>query len=175
MNLDKIRDLSKTPRTLTKEHEKICSRPFFFLRKAVREWEQEMTHGPVVLGAVVQAHECLYDKEEAQFAKGVMMWTVDSARSQDKAWLQSVAERLVACREKAETLDERHVANLLNDEESSIEGVVPKSLTDGVEVRWVSQYIDPDDLPGGCVPQDKLFAAIIMGGDLRMIPPALYN
>lgn len=174
MNPEKIQQLSRVPRTVTKEFEKISAKPFFFLPWAVRSWEQEMTNSPLVFAVVVQANECLFDARESEFAPAVLAWTTSPTHAQDIQWLGALADRIHGCTSNATNMDEAKLGALLMAEDSSISLDVPTSLTGGVRVRMCSLWIDPTTLPGKAIPEHRCLPVLVSDDSPTVIPPSFY-
>lgn len=176
MNTQKMAALEATPRTITDNLKKIRSKPFFFLFKAAKQWEKDLTSNPVLNAAVVQANTCLYDANESSWAPAVMLYTTDQIKSKDKAWLQSIVEKVLTLKtsgtgnKKVDMIGAYLVA-----EESSFDVQIPVEFTDGVPVRIFDTYIDPENLPGRAIPESGILPAMEVCNELCIIPPALYN
>lgn len=171
----KWESLIATPRPLTDELTKIQSRPFGFLRKAVKKWENEMANAPLVFAAVVQANSVLFDPKESTWAPAVLLYTTDPARSRDGEWLRQVADRCAALRERR-TGDRREdgLGFLLNEEESNFDIEVPPTLTGGVTVKIFTTFVDPDNLPGRAIPPHRILAGLAREKELVLLPKDYY-
>lgn len=167
--------LVATPRPLTDELTKIKGKPFGFLRKAVKKWEQEMTQSPLVFAAVVQANSALFDPKESTWAPAVLLYTTDPAHIRDGEWLRQVADRCAALRERR-TGDRREdgLGFLLNEEESNFNIEVPPTLTGGVTAKILTTFIDPNTLPGRAIPQHRILAGLAAEKELILLPKTYY-
>lgn len=167
--------LAATPRPLTDELQKIRSKPFGFLRKAVKKWEHEITNSPLVFAAVVQANSALFDAKTSTWAPAVFLYTTDPTLARDGAWLRQVADRAFALKEHR-TGDRREDAlgALLADENSTIDLEVPPTLTGGVTARIRSTFVDPSTLPGGAIPEDRLLVGLAFQDEVVLLPGTYY-
>lgn len=176
MDSQKLAALAATPRTITDELKKIHSKPFFFLFKAVKQWEHDLINNPILTAAVVQANKCLYNAEEASWAPAVLVYTTDVEKGKDAAWMQSMVEKILAL--KTSGTDNKAVNMIgaqLVAEESTFDLQIPTEFTDGVPMRIFTTYIDPADLPGGAIPEDGLLPVMEVCNSVDIIPPSLYN
>lgn len=175
MQSGKWESLVATPRPLTKEIEQVHTKPFFFLRGAVRRWEQEAAHAPVVFASVVQANEVLWDPERATFAPAVLLYSRDPRRSRDPQWLAEVTERVRSLKE-TRTGDPAvdRFGDLLNDEDSNFFEDLPASLTGGSHARMHVTFVDPDDLPGRALPADGLLLGLGLEESVKLLPASYY-
>ncbi len=168
MNIEKICSLAVTPRSITPELSKVCGKPFFFLRKGVRQWEDHMQHGTVALAAVVQANSCLYDAEESQWAPAVLVYSPDPRTALDGGWINDLAKRVRYAPD---------MAALLANEDSDIDGPVSPALTGGILAIYSTQYISPARLPGRCIPEHGLLPVLATRdhSSCDLIPPDMYS
>jgi hypothetical protein len=174
MNVEKLSSLAATPRPITPELMKVCGKPFFFLRKACRAWEDYMQHGAVVYAAVVQANGCLYSPEESRWAPAVVVFSTDPLTALDGGWITGMADRIQSSTPRNSA--EAEVKAQLADEESTLEGPVPESLTGGVSAFFSTLYVNPNLLPGRCIPEHGLLPILVGqdGNRTNLVPPDLY-
>lgn len=176
MQSGKWESLVATPRPVTKEIEEVYGKPFFFLRGAVRKWEQEVVHAPVVFASVVQANNVLWDAERSTFAPAVLLYSRDPQRSRDAQWLRELTERVHALKE-TRTGDPAvdRFGDLLNDEDSNFFEDLPASLTGGAHARMHVTFVDPGDLPGRAIPADGLLLGLGLEESVRLLPASYYS
>lgn len=168
-------NLVATPRPVTKDIEEIWTKPFFFLRGAVRKWEQGVVHAPVVFASVVQANQVLFDPRQSQYAPAVLLYSRDPERCRDAAWLRALTERVQALKETrtGDPAVDRFGA-LLNDEDSNFFEDVPPALTGGAHARIHVTFIDPDTLPGRAIPSDGLLLGLGLPDEVKLLPASYY-
>lgn len=165
-----------TPRPDTKQIEEVYTKPFFFLRGAVRKWEQEAVNAPVVFASVVQANEVLFDPQRSQYAPAVLLYSRDPQRCRDGAWLRALTERVQALKETptGDRAVDRFGA-LLHDEDSNFSEDLPAALTGGAHARMHVTFVDPDTLPGRAVPADGLLLGLGLTDEVRLLPSSYYS
>jgi hypothetical protein len=176
MRMDLIEKLAHTPRPVDDTLLKVRGRPFFFLRKANREWEAEMTTSPLVFAYVVQANEVLFEPGAGETAPAVLLYTRDARYSRDRAWLAQLAERIFALKTSG-TNDPaaNKLGAYLAAETSDFDMVVPTSLTDGVEARVFTTYVSGYKLPNMCIGPDRVIPGLALPDDFAIIPGELYT
>lgn len=174
MNLDSIRRLGQTPRTITKELESITPKPWFFLPWAVKAWERTMIHGQIVLVGVVQGNEDLFEPREAMWGEAVLAWTTDPQKSQDPSWMEQLLERIQGCRTQATNQEEALIGAHLMAEESSFDLPLPRSLTGGAPGRVCTRFLDPACLPGKVMPANRLLVGLMDGDGPALVPPTMW-
>lgn len=176
MQSGKWESLVATPRPVTKEIEEVYTKPFFFLRGAVRRWEREVTHAPVVFASVVQANKVLWDAQHATFAPAVLLYSRDPGRCRDAQWLREVTERVRSLKE-TRTGDPAvdRFGDLLNDEDSNFFEDLPASLTGGAHARMHVTFVNPDDLPGRAIPEDGLLLGLGLEESVKLLPASYYS
>jgi hypothetical protein len=125
----RVEHLARTPRTIDEQLTKIQAKPVFFLRGAIRQWEHDLMHAPLVFAYVVQANHVLYEPE-GEWAPAVLLHTTDPRYARDARWLGSLAQRLPALKESG-TSDPKanELGALLCAEESDFDLPVPVSVT----------------------------------------------
>ena len=164
-----------TPRPVTKEIEEVWTKPFFFLRGAVRTWEREVTQAPIS-ASVVQANEVLYDPERSQWAPAVLLYSLDPRRCRDAGWLQELTERVRSLKElPTGTREVDRLGALLLAEESSFSLDLPAALTGGAHARMTVSYLSPSDLPGRAIPADGLLLGLGLEKEVRLLPASYYS
>ncbi|ADG73879.1 hypothetical protein Cfla_0973 [Cellulomonas flavigena DSM 20109] len=175
MQSGKWESLVATPRPVTKEIEEVWTKPFFFLRGAVRKWEQGVVHAPLVFASVVQANRVLWDAEHSTFAPAVLLYSRDPARSRDAQWLRELTERVRALKE-TRTGDPAvdRFADLLADEDSNFFEDLPASLTGGAHARMHVTFVNPADLPGRAIPEDGLLLGLGLEESVKLLPASYY-
>ena len=137
-----------------------------------------MKRAPLVLAAVVQANNALFSAETAEMAPAALVYSTDPQRATDAAWLSDLAQRLRAIRETP-ALDRTggKLAARLQAEGEDLFEDLPASVTGGAHARWVVKFLSPSELPGGCLPPDRLLPALATRKrtTLSLIPPAMYT
>ncbi len=181
---EKLEKYFTTPHVVDEAFYKIYEKPPTFSNKEV--WAEKAATYPVVYGAVLQAHECLFDPDDP-FAeddgslKGlVLVATKDPARSHDAAWLQNIAKQLSFACDSADVPEILHeILRELRDEQSMFCKLVPTAMTDGVEVYCFTDSLYPDDLPGKRIPIHRILPVLVTEpevdiGGLRLIKAENY-
>lgn len=176
MNFDKLEALARTPRVINDDLLKIHGKPLFFLKKAIRSWEQGLTNGPVVYGFVVQGNSVLFEPGGA-LAPAVMLYTEDPRYCRDPAWLGQLAERLLALKTSGvEDQEVNMLGALLAAEESEFDKRIPLWFTGGVEARLYTTHLATYKLPNECVGPHRLVPLLLMGKDEPIeIPGEFYS
>lgn len=166
LNFKRIHELAKTPRDVNEpELEEAFPigllTPFFGGKDKVNE---ERRTAPVVLAAVVQANECLWDPEEASWSPAVLVFTTDPTQALNPAYISGIAERLAALRDHPSgDPGAKKVSELLNDEHSDFTEPVPESAVGAKNVFWCVEAINPSVLPNGCLPEDGILPCFVTG------------
>lgn len=169
--------LRQVPRKLTPDVERICDeisgKPAFFVfwGGGPKGWVKDMEHARLSFVYVVQANECLFDAEESEYAPAVMLSTTDE-RAADESWMQQVSSELAP---RLRGADFPQAAALLADENSNIDLELPSASTGGIPFRLWTTYVDPDKLPGRCVPETRILPALLHGKQWSLLPPKLYS
>jgi len=173
--LQSIDWLRQVPRTLTPDIEKIVdeisTKPAFFVfwgggRKG---WVKDMENARLSFVYVVQANECLFDAEEAQWAPAVFLSTTNP-QAADPEWMESTGS---AMGERLANNEFPQAAAHLAAEESSFDLELP-GLEGGPFRLWTT-YVNPDLLPGGRIPDSRVLPALHHGKEWSLIPPKLYG
>lgn len=166
MDMKKIEELAKTPRTNLDEIAKIYSKPLFsILRKqAVADWEKSASVAPLIFLTVVQANEVLYEKGEETFSGAVLAYSPDSKKCRDSKWLLELASKVAAVRDmKNVSAELKSIQDYLNDTENMFGGTLklPDSLTGGVEAYIDAVSIDRvDNVEGEVLKDDSVLVGL---------------
>jgi len=182
INWQKLSWLASAPRAWDDRHapiyEKINAKPlwFVFWGGGVAGWRKEMCEGFLVRMGVIQANEALFDPEEAEFAPAVVCWFTDPADNASDAPMVALLNEIQAARESpAPRPDCQPFFALLDNEKSSFSSVqIPASLTGGKQAFASVSYLEPDELPGGCIPSNRILPAFKGKATPELIPPELY-
>jgi hypothetical protein len=175
MNPAKLQRLvAQTPRD---QIDAIGYKPFALFRKDRRLWQDAMTHGVLVLAAVVQANMALFRSGNRRMARAVILYTTDPVLRMDGEWLLAVNERVHAVKQDPHPQDPelKEIQNLLLDERSRFHMTLPPSLTWGVATTMEVEVLVPAELPNGSIPEDRLIPLIIGNdGHFWTLKPSAY-
>jgi hypothetical protein len=152
-------------------------KPFAVFRGDRRSWEDAMRHGTLVLCAVVQANQVLYDPANQDSAPAVVLYTTDPARAIDGQWLQNLATQVRSVKQDPypHSAELKEIQNLLLDEQSHFKVTLPYQLTGGVPVTMMVVVEIPSRLPGGCIPVHNLIPGMVgHDGQLWHLKPKAY-
>ena len=136
-----------------------------------------MRNGTLVLCAVVQANQVLYDPDNEDSAPAVVLYTTDPALAMDGQWLHNLAAQVRSLRQDPypQTAELKEIQNLLLDELSHFKIILPYQLTGGVPVTMMVVVEIPSRLPGGCIPVHNLIPAMVgRDGQLWHLKPNAY-
>ncbi|MBN1606584.1 MAG: hypothetical protein JW940_08110 [Polyangiaceae bacterium] len=167
INWQKLSWLASAPRTWDESHaplyEKIKAKPFWFVfwGGGIAGWRREMCEGFLVRLGVIQANEALFDSEEAEFAPAVVCWFTDPADNASDAAMLALLDEIQAARSSSTPRpDCQPFFDLLDKESSSFSNIqIPVSLTGGKQAFASVIYLEPDELPGGCIPANRILPA----------------
>lgn len=163
----KIPWLKDAPRKLTPEIEAVCQKIkgkplwFVFWGGGKKAWKDTMENMILSYVYVAQANQTLFNKEEAQWAPAVLLATAD-ARSNDPKWVKQKAESVL--KDSPAELE-----RLISDEESHFDIQVP-----GTDFKAMTTYIDPERLPNGFIPKERVLPAVKCGEQWILLPNELY-
>lgn len=171
MNLDRLEQLARTPRALDERMDKIRARPMFFMRTAMKIWEQEMRSAPLVFAYVVQADKPLFEPGDGGTGRAVFLHSTDPGYTRNAAWLAELATRVAALRTERtcdrESLD---LGMMLIDDQKDFSLQVPLHLTLQIMAYLSSQALDVSLLPNRCIPANRLVPALALPKVLLPIP-----
>lgn len=182
INWQKLSWLASAPRAWNDAHaatyDKIKSKPFWFVfwGGGAAGWRKEMSEGFLVRLGVIQANEILFDPKTAEYAPAVVCWFSNLAdNASDDAMLALLNEIQAARNSPTSRPDCQPFLDLLENEESSLSSVpIPVSLTGGKQAFASVKYIDPDELPGGCIPRHRILPGFKGKESPELIPRELY-
>jgi len=185
INWEKLSWLSKAPREFNEadaaKYNEIYSKPFWFVfwGGGKKGWMKDMAEGYLLRTGVIQANEILFDKEEAEVAPAVICWFKDPSLNTSNDAIETLLRRISTEQDK-ENYDPNCGAfmNLLDDEESSFTNVqIPLSLTDGKEAYVSTTHLNPENLPNGCIPENRILPGFYMHREkyAEIISPKLYS
>lgn len=177
MNLEKLESLAHTPRVIDQRLLTIHRKPFFFLKKAIREWRDGLTNGPLVFAFVVQADLVLYEHGLGATAPAVLLYTEDPRFSRDITWLTELGERVadlrVTCSEDPPL---RKIGCLLRSPHSEFDLEIPRSFSEGVNCRLYTSHLSAYKLPGSCIAEQRIVPLLVLARDHTAVVPAeLYS
>jgi hypothetical protein len=183
INWEKLSWLASSPRPWSDEHaaayQKINDKPYWwvFWGGGVAGWRKEMSEGYLVRLGVIQANEILFDKTTAEFAPAVVCWFTDKNLNGSDEAMAALLREVASARESSTPRpDCQPFLDLLDAEDSSFMRVaVPTSLTGGKEAFASVKYLEPDELPGGCIPQNRILPGFKGKETPELIPPGLYT
>lgn len=170
----RLHQLVATPR---QNIDALGDKPFGIFRGDRRSWEDAMRDGTLVLCAVVQANQVLYDPDNKDSAPAVVLYTKDPARAIDGQWLHDLAARVRMLKQDPypQTAELKEIQNLLLDELSHFTVTLPYQLTGGVPVIMRVTVEIPSRLPGGCIPVHNLLPGMVgPDGQLWHLKPKAY-
>jgi hypothetical protein len=177
MNYEKLESLARTPRAIDARLLKIHRKPFFFLKRAIREWRDGLTNGPLVYAFVVQADLLLYEQGLGATAPAVLLYTEDPRYCRDVAWLTDLGERVtdlrIACSEEPAL---RALGCLLNSPHSEFDLEIPRAFSGGVTCRLYTAHLSAYKLPGACIAEPRIVPLLVLAKDHTAVVPAeLYD
>ena len=170
----RLHQLVPTPR---QDIDALGDKPFGIFRGDRRSWEDAMRHGTLVLCAVVQANQVLYDPSNKDSAPAVVLYTTDPARALDAQWLQNLATQVLLLKQDPypPSAELKEIQNLLLDELSHFKVTLPYRLTGEVPVTMMVAVEIPSRLPGGCIPAHNLIPGMVgRDGQLWHLKPKAY-
>ncbi|HZM78324.1 MAG TPA: hypothetical protein VFC19_21580 [Candidatus Limnocylindrales bacterium] len=170
----RLHQLVPTPR---QNIDALGDKPFGIFRGDRRSWEDAMRNGTLVLCAVVQANQVLYDPDNQDSAPAVVLYTTDPARAIDGQWLQNLAMQVRSIKQDSypRSAELKEIQNLLLDELSHFKITLPNELTGGVPVTMMVAVQIPGRLPGGCIPVHSLIPGMVgRDGQLWHLKPQAY-
>lgn len=152
------------------------------LRAAVRDsarrkGREALAEAPLVVGAVVQANHGLYDPKTASYGPGIVVFARDPRCALDLRWIRGIADQLLTLKH-ASTGNPRldALGSKLRDEQSFFDRErLPPELVGNVETYWSVMFLNPEELPGRCVPEDRLLPLILRGEEISVVPPTAWS
>jgi hypothetical protein len=176
MNPERLEKLARIPRVLDESADKIRERPMFFMRAAVKAWEQEMRTAPLVFAYVVQADTMLFVPGAGGTGRAVLLHSPEPGYACNRKWLADVAARISAL--KTERTSDRKALELgmmLVDDQSELSLPVPLNFTSLVYAHLSAQSLNADLLPDKCIPRDRVVPALALPKKLLPIPAELWE
>lgn len=179
---EKLAWLASAPRSWSEAdaalYEKIHDKPFWFVfwGGGVSGWRKEMCEGYLVRVGVIQANEALFDPKKAEDAPAIVGWFVDPSLNSSDDEMTALLAAIEAARTSATPRpDCQPFLDLLENEDSSFHGIeIPVSLTAGKKAYASVKYLSPDDLPGNCIPKNRILPGFKGKDTPAIIPQALY-
>lgn len=177
MNLERLEKLAHIPRAVDDQNlDKIRERPMFFMRDAVRRWEEEMRTAPLVFAYVVQAEPALFKRGKAFSGRSVLLYSTDPGYTRNGPWLSELAERLLLLRtQRIRDPEALQIGMMLVDEQSEFSLAVPLSLTRLVLARLVTHSLSRASLPQQCIPESRLIPALALPKRLLPLPAEMWE
>lgn len=171
MNPERLEQLARTPRVLDERMDRIRARPMFFMRTAMKIWEQEMRNAPLVFGYVVQADKPLFTPGDGGTGRAVFLHSTDPGYTRNAPWLTELAARVAALRtERTSDRESLDLGMNLIDDQKDFSLEVPLHLTRQIMAYLSSQTLDVSLLPNRCIPEDRLVPALALPKILLPIP-----
>jgi hypothetical protein len=175
MNLERLEQLARTPRVLDERMEKIRARPMFFMRSAMKLWEQEMRNAPLVFAYVVQAEKPLFVPGDGGTGRAVFLHSTDPGYTRNARWLAELATRVASLRtERTSDRESLDLGMMLIDDQRDISLQVPLHLTLQIMAQLTSQALDVSLLPNRCIPESRVIPALALPKTLLPIPAELW-
>jgi hypothetical protein len=176
MNLDRLERLARTPRVLDESVDTIRARPMFFMRAAVKLWEQEMRTAPLVFAYVIQANVALFEPGDAGSGRAVLLHSKEPGYSRNAQWLADLAPRIWELRTtRTSDREALKLGMMLVDEQSNFSLQVPLYLTRLVFAHVSTQELNVAALPDQCIPRDRVIPALALPHGLFPIPAAMWE
>ncbi len=145
----------------------LCYTTYLEMPRAALRRPDELKRLPMTLASVVQAFEALLVASHPDYPHGarfglVAVFTLDSRRRDDVAWLNWMSRRLAWLRDHgADDPDETRVAQRLESEADDGTSKLPPSVSGNDATYWFSPMVVRQELPGERLPGDGLLPILL--------------